>query len=196
MVRDRRDGVGRAGGAVLVGGNTFAQDDPLLTARTPAPPRQPLAAVVMSRLPGMDAPFQLIRNRPEECVFFSSVAQAASPNAQALRRKGARVYGLDRAASGRGLDAGQMLVQLRQTEQCLYVLCEGGGRLALSLLDRGLVDEFHLHLAPLVLGDAEACPLFSGRDADSITDAIRLRLDRVEVVEGDTHLYFRPARKP
>jgi diaminohydroxyphosphoribosylaminopyrimidine deaminase/5-amino-6-(5-phosphoribosylamino)uracil reductase len=194
-VMELREGVGRAGGAVLVGGNTFVQDNPLLTARTPTAGRQPLAAAIMSLLPGIDAPFQLSQNRPAECVFFSSAAQAASPNALALRRKGARVYGLDRAGPGRGLNMEQLLVQLRQAEQCRYVLCEGGGKLGLSLLEEGLVDEFLLHLAPLVLGDAEACPLFSGRNADNIADAIRLRLERVEIVDGDTHLSFRPGRK-
>jgi diaminohydroxyphosphoribosylaminopyrimidine deaminase/5-amino-6-(5-phosphoribosylamino)uracil reductase len=193
-VMELREGVGLAGGAILVGGNTLTQDDPRLTARLPTALRQPLAAVIISRLPGIEAPFQLIRNRPAECVFFSSAAQAASPNAQALRRKGARIYGLDRTVSGRGLHMGQMLVQLRQAERCLYVLCEGGGRLGLSLLEQGLVDEFHLHLAPLVLGDAEACPLFAGRSADSIADAIRLRRERVETADGDTLLFFRPER--
>ena len=188
-----REGMGLAGGAVLVGGNTFALDNPQLTARTDTATRQPLAAVATSRLPGIDAPFHLIQERPQDCVFFSSAAQAASPNAVALRARGARIYGLDKAPSGRGLDVEQLLAKLRGDEHCLYVLCEGGAKMGLSLLEQGVVDEFLLHLAPVVLGDEEAKPLFAGRN-DSIEDVLRMRLTGVDASGGDVRLSFRPER--
>ena len=189
-----REGMGLAGGAVLVGGNTFALDNPQLTARTDTATRQPLAAVATSRLPGIDAPFHLIQERPQDCVFFSSAAQAASPNAVALRARGARIYGLDKAPSGRGLDVEQLLAKLRGDEHCLYVLCEGGAKMGLSLLEQGVVDEFLLHLAPVVLGDEEAKPLFAGRNVDSIEDVLRMRLTGVDASGGDVRLSFRPER--
>lgn len=189
-----REGVGLAGGAVLVGGNTFVLDNPRLTARTETAARQPLAAVATSRLPGPDAPFHLVQDRPQDCIFFSSAAQAASPNAAALRARGARICGLDRSPSGHGLDVEQMLIQLRQEEGCLYVLSEGGARMALSLLEQGLVDEFRLHLAPFILGDEEARPLFAGRSVDNMEDALRMRFIRGKAVDGDCHLIFRPVR--
>lgn len=189
-----REGMGLAGGAVLVGGNTFVLDNPQLTARTDTARRQPLAAVATSRLPGIDAPFQLIQERPQDCVFFSSAAQAASPNAVALRAKGARIYGLDKAPSGRGLDVEQLLARLRGDEHCLYVLCEGGAKMGLSLLEQGVVDEFLLHLAPVVLGDEEAKPLFAGRNVDSIEDALHMRLTGMDASDGDVRLRFRPVR--
>ena len=74
------------------------------------------------------------------------------------------------------------------------MLCEGGGKLALSLLERGLVDEFHLHLSPAILGDADATPVFSGRTVDSMDDALRMRVVKTSVVDGDIHLYFRADR--
>lgn len=189
-----REGVGLAGGAVLVGGNTLALDNPHLTARTPTATRQPLAAVATSRLPGMVPPFHLIQERPQDCVFFSSAAQAASPNAAALKARGARVYGLDKAPSGRGLDVEQLLTTLRADEHCLYVLCEGGARMGFSLLEQGVVDEFLLHLAPVVLGDEEARPLFAGRHVDSIEEGLRMRLTSIEAEGGDVRLNFRPVR--
>jgi diaminohydroxyphosphoribosylaminopyrimidine deaminase/5-amino-6-(5-phosphoribosylamino)uracil reductase len=83
---------------------------------------------------------------------------------------------------------------LRTEEKSLYVLCEGGGRTALSLLEAGLVDEFHLHLAPTILGDSEATPLFAGRHAESMEDALRMRVTGTSLVDGDIHLYFRANR--
>lgn len=189
-----RENIGRAGGAVLVGGNTFLLDNPRLTARTASAERQPLAAVMTSRLPSGDTSCHLLDERPQDCVFFSTAAQAASPSAAALRNRGARVYGVDCPAGKHALDVEEALVALRENERCLYVLCEGGGLLALSLLERGLVDEFHLHLSPSILGDADAKPVFSGRTADSMDDALRMRVVKTSVVDGDIHLYFRANR--
>ena len=177
-----------------MGGNTFLLDNPRLTARTESAQRQPLAAVMTSRLPGVESTCHLLEDRPGDCVFFSTAAQAASPSAAALRSRGARVYGVDCPAGKHVLDAQEVLTTLREKEHCLYVLCEGGGKLALSLLESGLVDEFHLHLAPAILGDADATPVFSGRTVDSMDEALRMRIVRTSVVDGDIHLYFRADR--
>jgi len=191
-----REKIGIARGAVLVGGNTFALDDPRLTARTETAERQPLAAVLTSRLPSENG-CALIRERAAESVFFTTAAQAASPAAAALRAKGARVYGVDCADSGSSrapLNVAQVLELLRSEENCLYVLCEGGGRTALSLLEAGLVDEFHLHMAPLILADDEATPLFSGRHTESMEDALRMKAVSASLAEGDVHIRFRAMR--
>ena len=188
-----REMVGRAGGAVLVGGNTLFMDNPRLTARTQSARRQPLASVISSKLPSSEGGCRMVEERPEDCVFFSSAAQAASPAAQALRARGCRVYGVD-ASAPHGLDVTQALALLREEEGCLYVLCEGGGKLALSMLEAGVVDEFHLHVAPLVLGDDEARPLFSGRSLDRMEEAFHMRMSHVSLVDGDAHLYLRPDR--
>lgn len=191
-VAQQREGVGLAGGAVLIGGNTFFVDNPRLTARTGSAHKQPIAAMASSRLPGPDSASILLQERPGDCIFFSSAAQAASPNAADLRARGARIYGLDRAASGRGLDIVQLLHVLYREEKCRYVLCEGGAKLAYSLLEQNLVDEFHLFLAPIILADCDARPLFDGSSCDSLTDAMRLRLLHMENLDGDVHLHFRP----
>jgi len=191
-----REKIGIARGAVLVGGNTFALDDPRLTARTESAERQPLAAVLTSRLPSENG-CALMRERAAESVFFTTAAQAASPAAAALRARGARVYGVDCADSGSSrapLNVAQVLELLRSEENCLYVLCEGGGRTALSLLEAGLVDEFHLHMAPFILADDEATPLFSGRHTESMEDALRMKAVSASLAEGDVHIRFRAMR--
>ncbi len=192
VMRLRRN-IAVAGGAVLIGGNTFVMDDPLLTARIEGAEKQPLAAVVTSRLPQPEKKSRLVDERPADCIFFSTAAKAASPAAAALRSKGSRVYVADRYADGKLLDLKQCLEILREKENCLYVLCEGGGKIACALLENNLADEFHLHLSPAILGDPDAPGLFSEfAPAGSIEDALRLRIVRTSVVDGDVHLYFRP----
>jgi diaminohydroxyphosphoribosylaminopyrimidine deaminase/5-amino-6-(5-phosphoribosylamino)uracil reductase len=178
---------------VLIGGNTLFADDPLLTARpepTPAA-RQPLAAVVTSRLEGMER-LRLVRQRPEETVVLSPHAAAASPAAAVLRDRGVRVVGVDPAPARPGLHMPGVLAALYALD-CHYVLCEGGGGLGLSLLEDGLVDEFHLYLAPRFLGDEQAAPLFRGRAPLALRDALEMRIARLEMCGNDCHLTLKPA---
>ena len=176
----------------LIWQNTLHTDNPLLTARLDEPvKRQPLAVSISSRVPAPDS-LLLFKERPTETIFFTTASGAATPRAAQLRERGVRIRGLDRWKSGE--DLVQILEYLRQEAGCPYVLCEGGGRLGLSLLEAGLVDEFHLHIAPKVLGDNDARPLFDGRTPLELDEALSLRLVRMEPCGEDGHLIFRPVR--
>ena len=192
--------------AVIVGGNTFYHDDPKLTCRLEGatPEQQPLAVVVTSRLPEAGLSLHLLKERPEQTMFWTTVAAAASPKAEALRRRGVRVIGLPSRARlnvrGHGmraeLDLAEGLTYLRQELHCRYVLCEGGGRLGISLLDKGLAREFHLHMAPKVVGDNEATPLFDGRAPAQIDESLQLRITSAAPSGSDIALILRPATPP
>ncbi len=202
-VHDMRRGIGLAKGAVLVGGNTFRMDNPLLTARILDAGQnepngnnlmgaQPLACILSRHLPKADAEYHLLNERPGQTIFFTSHEQACAGRAEDLRRRGVRVLGLDYAKDAQRADLKEMLRSLRETLGCHYVLCEGGGKLALSLMDASLVNELHLHLAPLILGDNNARALFDGRAPAILADGLRMRHCASEVVGGDIHLILRP----
>lgn len=189
-----RAGIGSCGGAILIGGGTFRADNPALSARPDdgVAYRQPLSCVLTSRLPKADADFQMLRERPGDVVFFASPAATASTTAEALRKIGCRVLSIGPANQG-GPDFANMFVKMREELGCPYVLCEGGGRLALSLLEAGYVDEFHMFMAPMILGDNDARPLFTGRNPLSLDEALRMRLCSCSIVDGDARLLLRPA---
>lgn len=195
-VQELRAGLGLSGGAVLVGGGTFRADNPRLTAREDGyDGPQPLACLLTSRLPKPDADFHLLKERPGQTIFLASPAAAASTTAQALRQMGVRVLALGPGPQG-GPDFPELFRALRRELGCPYVLCEGGGRLALALLEAGFVDEFHLHLAPMILGDSDARPLFAGRAPLSLDEALRLRVSRTGLCGNDVHILLRPAVPP
>ncbi len=181
--------------AVLVGGETFRQDNPQLTCRPQdetAPENQPLAVVLTSRLPEPGGqPSFLVAQRAGQTIFLTGQKQAAGPEAQVLRHCGCRVWGLSQAPGG-GLDLAEGLRALYSEGNCHYVLCEGGGGLGLSLLESGLADEFLLFLAPKVLGDAQARPLFQGRAPLVMDEALGLRLAGMEHAGEDVLLTLRP----
>lgn len=189
-----RAGIGHAGGAIMVGGGTLRADNPRLTARvedTTSDIRQPWACVVTSRLPAINGDCRLLHECPERTIFISTPAVAASRLAHELRDIGARVISVPPLAKG-SLDMAAMLTRLHEEIACPYILCEGGGRLALSLLDSGLVDEFHLHLAPRILGDNQAVPLFDGRTPLQLDEALQMRLSDMQRCGEDVQLVLRP----
>ena len=192
--------------AIIIGGNTFYLDDPKLTCRAGENGEecdtQPLAVVITSRLPAAGASHYLLQKRPQETIFWTTVAAAASPKAEALRRIGVRVIGLASSpkANSRGygmraeLDLAAGLRHLRMELGCYHVLCEGGGRVGLSMLDKGLTRELHLHLAPKILGDNEATPLFDGRAPINMDEALALRITDARASGKDIMLTMRPPR--
>lgn len=168
-----------------------------------APRRQPLAVAVTSRLDEVAAragELALLQQRAAETIFWTTEPAAASPAADAVRATGARVWALPVAndtagsggAAGAKLDLRAGLARLRAEAGCLYVLCEGGGQLGLALLEAGLVHEFELHLAPKVLGDNAARPLFDGRAPLRMDDALGLRVAATAPSGEDIIVTLRP----
>lgn len=178
--------------AVVVGGATLRQDNPRLTVRLESrvPDQQPLAVVVTSLLPEPGADLYLIRERPAETIFLTDAVNAASARAETLRSEGVRIWELP--SGDECLDLAPAFTRLRAETGCHTVLCEGGGRLAFSLLKQGLVDEFRYFLAPKVLGDAEGIPVFSGACVPSMEKALRLRLAGLQPSGQDLLLTYRP----
>ncbi len=189
-----RKSFARVGGAVVVGGGTFRDDNPRLTVRYPEGESgpQPLACIVTSRLPTVNLENNILQQRPHESLFFTSPAGAASPTAMALMDMGAKVWSEQPQSPTVRLPQLDTLVKRMYTElQCPYILCEGGGKLALSFLEHDLVDEFHLHLAPTILGDNEAKPLFDGKSPLNMEEALALRITGSSMHGPDIHITLR-----
>lgn len=180
--------------AVIVGGATLRKDNPQLTARPQAsqPEKQPLAVVVTSLLPEPTASLKLLKERADHTIFWTDTANSVSVRAEALREMGVRVWELP--STGEHLDLTAGFARLRSGLGCHTTLCEGGGRLALSLAKQELMDEFHYFLAPKVLGDAKAIPVFAGATVETMDQALRLRLADVRPSGQDLLLTYMPIR--
>ena len=144
---------------------------------------QPRAVVFTSQLPEANAPFHLLHERAAETVFLTTVAASESKTAQDLRDLGCLVLAAESLAQG--------LETLRRELGCYRILCEGGGHLGLTLLQNRLANEFELHLAPMILGDNEATPLFTGKSPHSLQEALHLNLYKSAFLEPDLILLLR-----
>ncbi|MCG8529606.1 MAG: bifunctional diaminohydroxyphosphoribosylaminopyrimidine deaminase/5-amino-6-(5-phosphoribosylamino)uracil reductase RibD [Desulfovibrionales bacterium] len=176
--------------AVIVGGETFRADNPQLTCRLEGVVKQPLAVIVTSHLPESPAAFRLLTERPEQVIFWTNEKTALSEAASTLQALGCTVKSLPDADEKLDLRAG--LAWLRQEKNCHYTLCEGGGNLALSLLESNLVNEFELHMAPKIVGDENAPDIFSGRSIATMHEALQLQIVNTERSGEDVIITLRP----
>ncbi|MFQ5920223.1 MAG: RibD family protein, partial [Thermoplasmata archaeon] len=75
------------------------------------------------------------------------------------------------------------------------LLVEGGSTVAWSFLRAGLVDRFHLYIAPWVLGDERAPSLLAGNKARVQGDLARLRLREVTTFGDGLLVTYEPLRE-
>lgn len=130
---------------VMTGIGTVLADDPQLTVRHIKTSRQPLSAVVDSRLEiPVDA--SLLRGAGE--LIFT--ATASEGKIMALHDMGARTIVLP--DENESVDLAGMMRRLADFE-INEVLVEAGCRLNGALINAGLVDELVIYLAPYLLGD-------------------------------------------
>lgn len=186
-----RANIGTANGAILIGRNTLHMDNPKLTSRIEHADQQPLAIILTSTIP-THKDFYLFSDRPTETIIYTTTTSASTIQAKALCKKGITIYPIENWEQGNSANLLYMLEHLRSTKGCPYVLCEGGGKLGLSLLKSNLVDEMHLYITPKVLGDNNAIPAFDGYNPVTINDAICMELHSMELCDTDIHLIFKP----
>jgi diaminohydroxyphosphoribosylaminopyrimidine deaminase/5-amino-6-(5-phosphoribosylamino)uracil reductase len=163
--------------AILTGAGTVVTDDPQLTVRDVATPRQPLRVVVDSKL---ETPPQARVLQGEKVLIFAA-KEGALPNAEviSLRNENNKV------------DLPKMLAELaRRGINELHV--EAGSRLNASLLREGCVDEFLIYLNPSFLGDA-AQGMFDLPAFTALDQRPKLKLLSTERVGDDLRLLARPA---
>ncbi len=169
--------------AILTGIGTVRDDDPALTVREVATPRQPLIVVVdrAARTP----PAARVLADGNALVVTAGGANPAWP-------AGVRTLSLP-DGNGR-VDLGAMMRELAVAGvNELHV--EAGARLNGALLDAGLVDEILLYVAPGVIGDP-ARGMFARRDPLArLADRTRLVFTSVERVGADLRIVARVVRE-
>jgi diaminohydroxyphosphoribosylaminopyrimidine deaminase/5-amino-6-(5-phosphoribosylamino)uracil reductase len=165
--------------AVLTGIGTVREDDPQLTVRAVATPRQPLPVVVDSRLQLSPQARLLSGGR---ALVFAAVDDPAARSA--LEARGAEVV-LCPNASGK-VDLPAMLLEMGR-RGINEVLVETGTRLNGSLLREGCVDELLAYLAPSVLGE-RALGMFDLPAMDELAQRATLRFTDVARVGDDLRL--------
>ena len=165
--------------AILTGIGTVQKDDPALTVRAVATPRQPKRIVVdrnaqtppAARVLADDGAL-MITAGPRNPAWPDSVESVALPD-----------------GSGR-VDLHAMMRMLAQRD-ILELHVEGGAKLNGALLDAGLVDEILLYVAPSVLFDPARGVFEHARALDSLSSRVRLVFHDVRHIGDDLRIIAR-----
>jgi diaminohydroxyphosphoribosylaminopyrimidine deaminase/5-amino-6-(5-phosphoribosylamino)uracil reductase len=167
--------------AMLTGSGTVLADDPRLDARVTGAVHQPLRVVTDSRWrTPLDS--RLLAGGSE--VLLAGIGTPPS----ALAASGATCLALP-AGEG-GVDLGALLDELGQ-RGVNEVQVEAGSRLCGALFTQGLVDEWLLYVAPLLLGDGGPGPCAFG-PLDSMAQRAHFSVLESVRVGDDTRLRLRP----
>ena len=137
--------------AVMVGAGTVRTDDPLLTPRLAEPGREAPRRIVLDSegsVPPDAALFRDHEGAPVHVFVRNEVSEAAL---ERLEAAGAHVHPVHRSRTGLALDE---VLEACWDLGIRSILCEGGGRVAGSLLRGGRVHRLYLFIAPKTLGAA------------------------------------------
>jgi diaminohydroxyphosphoribosylaminopyrimidine deaminase / 5-amino-6-(5-phosphoribosylamino)uracil reductase len=135
--------------AIMVGAGTVLTDDPLLTSRLGEPGRQPPRRIVLDSDGSLPSDARLLgdgEGAPVHVFVRHEVTEAAI---ERLEGAGAHVHPVRRAEAGLALD--EVMGACRDLG-IQSILCEGGGRVAASLLREGRVHRLYLFVAPRTFG--------------------------------------------
>lgn len=169
--------------AVLTGIGTVLADDPMLNVREVETTRQPLRVVVDSALRMPPTAKMLLA---EETLVVTASSDPAK--AGRLREAGAEVLVLP-PLDGR-VDLARMLDELGQ-RGINEITVEAGRGLSGALVQQGLVDEFVIYFAPLLLGD-RARGMFDLPELIAMDERRELRIADVAMVGRDVRIRALP----
>ena len=173
--------------AVVVGIGTALADDPLLTARVDAVPRQPHRVVFDSeaRLP-LDS--KLVRSTDEATLTVICGRAAGRRPVEALKAAGAEVIVV--AGQNEGARVGAALDELG-SRGIQSLLLEGGPHLAGAFLDAGEIDIAHTFIAPILAGGRNAKAPVEGQGVERIAAAYPAISTDVERIGEDVLISVR-----
>ena len=170
MMRARHD-------AVMVGAGTVRADDPSLTVRELGIDHQPVR-VVVSRAMKIGPDVQLAKTADRVPVWL---CHGETADVSAWVAQGAKSLPC-KTASGQVDPSAAMTVLAEQG--ITRVFCEGGGMLAASLLQAGLVDRLVVFSAGVAIG-AEGTPMLAAMGVDRLASAPQFALEHVRQVGSD-----------
>lgn len=154
--------------AILVGAGTVAKDDPLLTDRSGLSRRRPLVRVVLDDKVRLSPESKLARTTSEAPVLVFGREGSHE------KLSSVEVVNTDPTDLEEVLDAlGRRSLQ--------SVLVEGGGAVAGSFIDAGLVNKVTFFIAPKIVGGSAAPSAVGGSGIELMSRAIEL--ERIQVVQ-------------
>jgi len=169
--------------AIMVGGNTVRNDDPLLTARPPGI-RTPIR-IVLDTQGTLSPNSRLAQTARDSLVLVVTGPNPDQINTEKLRDAGCEVLTLEEKSYPECF--GHLFHNLAD-RGVTNLLVEGGGTLLGSLFDERLIDECHVFIAPKLIGGCKAIVPFGGKGIAMMDDAVSLENPKISQAGSDIYL--------
>jgi riboflavin-specific deaminase-like protein len=168
------------GDAILIGHTTLKRDNVRIArGQTPYPIR-----VIVSNEGRIDPNLKIFQTDISPIVIFSTTRMPRRYQ-KTLREKA-----ILHLSESPFVDLAWMLYQLRRDYKVRSVACEGGAELFRSLLERNLVDQLNLTIAPLMFGGANA-PTLTGLSREFLRASVHCSLKEMRIVGDECFLTYR-----
>jgi riboflavin-specific deaminase-like protein len=180
------------GDAVLVGHSTLKQDnvrlglpqEDLRKARIARGQTEYPLRVIASNEGKIDHRLNIFQTQISPIVIFSTTRMPRKYR-QALLKKATLHLSEERV-----VNLVEMLHRLRVEYKIRTLACEGGATLFRSLLERDLVDQLNLTIAPYLFGGANA-PSLTGLNKDFLPKSVQCTLTDMRVIGEECFLTYR-----
>nr|WP_269106774.1 bifunctional diaminohydroxyphosphoribosylaminopyrimidine deaminase/5-amino-6-(5-phosphoribosylamino)uracil reductase RibD [Massilia sp. TS11] len=168
--------------AILTGIGTVRADNPQMTVRAVATPRQPRRVIVDSQL-DIDPAARILSGDP---CWIACAATPDPAKAELLRARGHEVWELPNAHGK--VDLPRLMLELgRRAINEVHV--EAGHKLHGSLVREACADELLLYLAPSLLGEGQG--MFALGPYQQLSEQHRLQFHEVQMIGPDLRLLAR-----
>jgi diaminohydroxyphosphoribosylaminopyrimidine deaminase / 5-amino-6-(5-phosphoribosylamino)uracil reductase len=175
-----------ASAAIMTGIGTVLMDDPGLDVRSvDIGERQPVR-IILDRKLRMPTSAKMLSLEGRTLIFTQNNDVNTG---QALQSAGAELVLIN---EDKFLSA--VMQHLAEHEQINEVLLEAGAELAGALLDEGLIDEFIIYQAPVLMGD-KAKGLFHLPSIETMKDKLELEIVDRRMIGRDQRMTFKVNRK-
>jgi len=174
--------------AILVGKNTVLMDNPFLNVRYIDAPN-PKKIILDAELT-LPLDLNIFKNpEREHTIIFCSKGAAKSRKANTLSLAGVKIEPITHNEYG-FLDLNEILSIISEKYNIVSLLVEGGSQLFTSFLKENLVDEFHIFIAPKILG--AGLQTFGHLILPAINKATELEILKYEKIGVDFHIVAKP----
>jgi riboflavin-specific deaminase-like protein len=184
------------GDAVLIGHSTLKRDnvrlglprDDLRKARIARGQTAYPLRVIVSNEGRIDYRLKIFQSDISPIVIFSTTRMPRKFRQALVERATLHL------SKSRRLDLARMLHKLRIDYKVRTLACEGGPTLFRALLERGLVDQLNLTIAPYLFGGSNA-PTLTGLSKDFLPRSVHCALTGMRVVGDECFLTYRIKHK-